>query len=152
MYIMRIAGLDEAQAGIKIAGRNTNNLRYADDTTLTAEREELKILLMKVKEESKKVDFKIFDLAAHEHLACSSVPQSHKMAASSICTKQWKTVSSVKEECPSLQFDYAPPSTMTESNQLSFRHCLSTSIILYLIRSNAPFENKFFTIPSSLAW
>ena len=49
------SGLDEAQAGIKIAGRNTNNLRYADDTTLTAERKELKILLMKVKEESEKV-------------------------------------------------------------------------------------------------
>ena len=56
---MRIAGLDEAQAGIKIAGRNTNNLRYADDTTLTAERKELKILLMKVKEESEKVDIKL---------------------------------------------------------------------------------------------
>ena len=50
MYIMRIAGLDEAQAGIKIAGRNTNNLRYADDSTLMAEsEEELKRLLMKVK-------------------------------------------------------------------------------------------------------
>ena len=49
------AGLDEAQAEIKIAGRNINNLRYADDTTLTAEREELKSLLMKVKEESEKV-------------------------------------------------------------------------------------------------
>ena len=50
-YIMRNAGLDEAQAGIKIAGRNINNLRYADDTTLMAEtEEELKILLMKVKE------------------------------------------------------------------------------------------------------
>ena len=48
------AGLDEAQAGIKIAGRNINNLRYADDTTLMAEREELKSLLMKVKEESGK--------------------------------------------------------------------------------------------------
>ena len=55
-YIMRNAGLEEAQAGIKIAGRNTNNLRYADDTTLMAEREEeLKSLLMKVKEESEKV-------------------------------------------------------------------------------------------------
>ena len=55
-YIMRNAGLDEAQAGIKIAGRNINNLRYADDTTLMAEsEEELKSLLMKVKEESKKV-------------------------------------------------------------------------------------------------
>ena len=48
-YVMRNAGLDEAQAGIKIAGRNTNNLRYADDTTLMAESEELKSLLMKVK-------------------------------------------------------------------------------------------------------
>ena len=47
---MRNAGLDEAQTGIKIAGRNTNNLRYADDTTLMAESEELKSLLMKVKE------------------------------------------------------------------------------------------------------
>ena len=52
-YIMRNAGLDEAQAGIKIAGRNINNLRYADDTTLMAKsEEELKSLLMKVKEES----------------------------------------------------------------------------------------------------
>ena len=50
-YIMRNAGLEEAQAGIKIAGKNLNNLRYADDTTLLAESEELKSLLMKVKEE-----------------------------------------------------------------------------------------------------
>ena len=50
-YIMRNTGLDEAQAGIKIVGRNINNLRYADDTTLMAESEELKSLLMKVKEE-----------------------------------------------------------------------------------------------------
>ena len=58
-YIMRNSGLDEAQTGIKIAGRNINNLRYADDTTLMAESEELKILLMKVKEESKKVGLKL---------------------------------------------------------------------------------------------
>ena len=51
---MRNAGLEEAQAGIKIAGRNINNLRYADDTTLMAESEELRKLLMKVKEESEK--------------------------------------------------------------------------------------------------
>ena len=51
---MRNAGLDEAQAGIKIAGRNINNLRYADDTTLMEESKELKSLLMKVKEESEK--------------------------------------------------------------------------------------------------
>ena len=57
---MRNAGLEEAQAGIKIARRNINNLRYADDTTLMAEsEEELKSLLMKVKEESKKVGFKL---------------------------------------------------------------------------------------------
>ena len=52
-------GLDEAQAGIKIAGRNINNFRYADDTTLMAESEELKSLLRKVKEESEKVGFKL---------------------------------------------------------------------------------------------
>ena len=57
---MRNTGLDEAQAGIKIAGRNINNLRYADDTTLMAEsQEELKSLLMKVKEESEKVGLKL---------------------------------------------------------------------------------------------
>ena len=56
---MRNAGLEEAQAGIKIAGRNIHNLRYADDTTLMAENEELKSLLMKVKEESEKVDLKL---------------------------------------------------------------------------------------------
>ena len=56
---MRNAGLDEAQAGIKIARRNINNLRYADDTTLMAESEELKSLLMKVKEKSEKVDLKL---------------------------------------------------------------------------------------------
>ena len=59
-YIMRNAGLEEAQAGIKIAGRNINNLRYADDSTLMAEsEEELKGLLMKLKEESEKVGLKL---------------------------------------------------------------------------------------------
>ena len=59
-YIIRNAGLDEAQAGIKIAERNINNLRYADDTTLMAEsEEELKSLLVKVKEESEKVGLKL---------------------------------------------------------------------------------------------
>ena len=56
---MRNAGLDEAQAGIKIAGRNINNLRYADDTTLMAESEQLNSLLMKVKEEGEKVGLKL---------------------------------------------------------------------------------------------
>ena len=58
-YLMRHAGLDEAPAGIKIAGRNINNLRYANDTTLMAESKELKSLLMKVKEESEKVGLKL---------------------------------------------------------------------------------------------
>ena len=58
-YIRRNAGLDEAQAGIKITGRNINNLRYADDTTLMAESEELKSLLMKVRKESEKVGLKL---------------------------------------------------------------------------------------------
>ena len=58
-YIMQNAGLDEAQAGIRIAGRNINNLRYADDTTLKAESEELKSLLMKVKEKSEKSWLKV---------------------------------------------------------------------------------------------
>ena len=56
---MRNAGLEESQAGIKIAGRNINNLRHADDTTLIAASEELKILFMKVKEESEKVGLKL---------------------------------------------------------------------------------------------
>ena len=60
MYIMRKAGLDESQAGIKIAGKNINNLRCADDTTLMADsEEELKSLLMRVKEESEEADLKL---------------------------------------------------------------------------------------------
>ena len=58
-YILRNAGLEEAQAGIKIARRNINNLRYADDTTIMAESEELNSLLMKVKEESEKAGLKL---------------------------------------------------------------------------------------------
>ena len=70
---MRNAGLDEAQAGIKIAGRNINNLRYADDTTLMAEREEeLKSLLMKVKEESEKVGL-MFNIQKTKIMAYSPI-------------------------------------------------------------------------------
>ena len=69
---MRNAGLDEAQAGIKIVGRNTNNLRYTDDTTFMAESEELKSLLMKVKEESEKVGFK-FNIQQTRITASSSI-------------------------------------------------------------------------------
>ena len=74
-YIMRNAKLDEVQAGIKIAGRNINNLRYADDTTLRAEsEEELKSLLMKVKEESEKIGLK-FNIQKTKIMA--SVPSFH---------------------------------------------------------------------------
>ena len=72
-YIMRNAGLEEAQAGIKIARRNINNLRYADDTTLMAEsKEELKSLLMKVKEESEKVGLKL-NIQKTKVMASSSI-------------------------------------------------------------------------------
>ena len=74
-YIMRNTGLEETQAGIKIAGRNINNLRYTDDTTLMAEsEEELKSLLMKVKEESEKVGLKL-DIQKMKIMA--SVPSLH---------------------------------------------------------------------------
>ena len=70
---MRNAGLEEAQAGIKIAGRNINNLRYADDTTLMAEsEEELKTLLMKVKEESEEVGLKL-NIQKTKIMACSPI-------------------------------------------------------------------------------
>ena len=73
-YIMRNAGLEEAQAGIKIAGRNINNLRYADDTTLMAEsEEELKSLLMKVKEESEKIGLKL-NIKKTKILASGPIP------------------------------------------------------------------------------
>ena len=71
---MRNAGLEEAQAVIKIAGRNINNLRYADDTTLMAESEELKSLLIKVKEESEKVGLK---LNIQKTKIMASVPSLH---------------------------------------------------------------------------
>ena len=71
-YIMRNAGLEEAQAGIKVAGININNLRYADDTTLMAESEELKSLFMKVKEESEKVGLK-FNIQKTKNMSSSLI-------------------------------------------------------------------------------
>ena len=71
-YIMRNAGLEEAQAGIKIAGGNINNLRYANDTTFMAESEELKSLLMKVKEESEKAGIKSHILATRNRWLLST--------------------------------------------------------------------------------
>ena len=72
-YIMRNPGLEEAQAGIKIVGRNINNLRCADDTTLMAESKELKSLLMKVKEESEKVGLKL-DIQKMKIMASGPIP------------------------------------------------------------------------------
>ena len=81
---MRNAGLEEAQAGIKIAGRNINNLRYADDTTLMAESEEkLKSLLMKVKEESEKVGLKL-------NIQKTKILASSPITSWQIDGKQWK--------------------------------------------------------------
>ena len=84
---MRNVELEEAQAGIKIAGRNINNLRYAADTTLMAESKELKSLLMKVKEESKKVGLKL------------NIQKTKIRASSSITSWQidWKTVETVAD-------------------------------------------------------
>ena len=83
-YIMRNAGLEEAHAGIKIAGRNINNLRYADDTTLMAEsEEELKSLLMKVKEESENVDLKL-------NIQKTKIMASGPITSWQIDGKQWK--------------------------------------------------------------
>ena len=70
---MRNTGLDEAQAGIKIARRNINNLRYADDTTLMTESEELKSLLMKVKEESEKVGLKLNNIQKTKIMASGPI-------------------------------------------------------------------------------
>ena len=83
-YIIRNAGLDEAQAGIKIARRNTNNLRYADDTTHMAEsEEELKSLLMKLKEESEKVGLKL-------NIQKTKIMASDPITSWQIHAKQWK--------------------------------------------------------------
>ena len=82
-YIMRNSGLDEAQAGIKISGRNINNLRYADGTTLMAESEELKGLLVKVKEESENVGLK---LNIQKTKITASSPSLH----GKYMEKQWK--------------------------------------------------------------
>ena len=83
---MRNAGLEEAQAGIKIAGRNINNFRYADDTTLMAEREEeLKSLLMKVKEESEKVGLKL-------NIQKAKIMASGPITSCQYMGKQWLTL------------------------------------------------------------
>ena len=85
---MRNAGLDEAQAGIKTTGRNINNLRYADNTTLMAESEELKSLLMKVKEESEKAGLKL-NIQKTKIMASGPITSWQKMEKQ---WKQWQTL------------------------------------------------------------
>ena len=92
---MRNAGLEEAQAGIKITGRNINNLRYADGTTLMAESEELKSVLMKVKEESEKADLKL------------NIQKTKIMASGPITS--WETLGKQWKPCQTLLFS-APKS------------------------------------------
>ena len=82
-YIMRNTGLEQVQTGIKIVGRNINNLRYADDTILMAESKELKSLLMKVKEESEKVGLKL-------NIQKTKIMASGPITSWQIVGKQWK--------------------------------------------------------------
>ena len=110
-YILRNAGLDEAQAGIKIAGRNINNLRYVDDTTLMAESEELKSLLMKVKKESEKVALKL------------NIQKTKIMASSPITS--WQTDGEIVETMA--DFIFLPPKspqTVTAAMKLKYAYSL----------------------------
>ena len=105
---MRNAGLEEAQAGTKIAGRNINNLRYADDTTLMEEsEEELKSLLMKVKEENEKVGLKL-------NIQKTKIMASGPITSWEIDGKQWK-------QCQTLFFG-APKSLQTVIAAMKFSH------------------------------
>ena len=107
---MRNAGLDEVQAGIKIAGGNINNLRYADDITFIAESEELKSLLMKVKEESEKVDFKL-------NIQKTKIMSSGPITSWQIDGRQWKQWQTL--------FLGAPKSLWTETAVMKLDTCSS---------------------------
>ena len=110
-YSIRNAGLEEPQTGIKIAGRNINNLRYADDTTLMAEsEEELKILLMKVKEESEKVGLKL-------NIQKTKIMASGPITSWEIDGKQWK-------QCQTLFF-WAPKSLQMVSAAMKLKDAYS---------------------------
>ena len=109
-YIMRNAGLEETQAGIKIAGRNINNFRYSDDTTLMAEsEEELKSFLMKVKEESEKVGLKL------------NIQKTKIMASGPITS--WEIDEETLKQCQTLFF-WAPKSLQMVIAAMKLRHLL----------------------------
>ena len=108
---MRNARMDEAQTGIKTAGRNINNLRYADDTTLMAESKELKSLLMKVKEESEKVGLKL------------NIQKTKIMASGPISS--WQTDGDTVETVTDfILFSWAPKSLQTVTYSHEFKRCL----------------------------
>ena len=107
---MRNAGLDEVQAGIKITGRNINNLKYADDTTLLAESEELKSLLMKVKEESEKVGLKL-------NIQKTKIMASGPITSWQIDGEQWK-------QCQTLLF-WAPKSLLMVTAAMKLKDAYS---------------------------
>ena len=109
---MRNAGLEEAQAGIKIAGRNINNLRYADDTTLMAEsKEELKSLLMKVKEESEKLGLKL------------NIQKMENMASGPITS--WQIDGETMEEVTNSLFPWAPKSLQMVAAAMKLKEAYS---------------------------
>ena len=108
---MRNAGLDEAQTGIKIAGRNISNLRYADDTTLMQESEELKSLLMKVKEESEKVGLKL------------NIQKTKSMASGPITS--WQVDGETVETVPDFLFLGAPKSLQMVTAAMKFKDACS---------------------------
>ena len=111
-YIMRNAGLEEAQGGIKIAGRNINNLRYADDTTLTAEsEEELKSLLMKVKQENENVGLKL------------NIQKTKIMASSPITS--WQIDGETVETVAGFYFGGAPESLQMVTAGMKLKHAYS---------------------------
>ena len=109
-YIMQNAGLDEAQAGIKIAWRNINNLRYADDTTLMAEGKELKSLLMKVKEENEKAGLKL------------NIQKTKIMASGSITS--WQIDGETMETNKQILFSWARISLQIVTAAIKLRHLL----------------------------
>ena len=120
---MRNAGLEETQAGIKIAGRNINNLRYADDTTLIAEREEeLKSLLMKVKEESEKVGLKL-------NIRKTKIMASGPITSWQIDGKQWK-------QCQTL-FWGAPKSLQMVTAAMKLKDAYNGNLLQYSFLENS---------------
>ena len=138
-YIMRNARLEETQAGIKIAGRNVNNLRYADDTTLMAEsEEELKSLLMKVKEESEKVGLK--SSTFRKRRSWHPVPSLHGKQMG----KQWK-------QCQTLFF-WAPKSLqmVTAAMKLKDAYSLQSKGLSRVFSNTTVQKHQFFGTQLSL--